>query len=265
MSLILEALRKSEAERRRGQTPDLLTDAVPVAAATRRAPPNWTMLIPVIGAALITLLLVVWWLRPSAEPVSNGEAARDPSVAGATTAAHELAANSPSATSSRTQPSLSPPVSGQSAPAALTPPVATPTSPATTASIREPATAPAAAPAPAPAPAPVAVEPKPALTSPAQVASLEPPPAPASANPPAFASPDAPVKLADLSSEDRAQLPTLKVSMHMWSPDAGSRFAIIDGTRVNEGDRVGEATIEAIQQDSVMLSWHGRQIRLPIR
>ena len=103
------------------------------------------------------------------------------------------------------------------------------------------------------------------MPSPAQVASLEPPPAPASTNTPAFASPDAPVKLGDLSSEDRAQLPTLKVSMHMWSPDAGSRFAIIDGTRVNEGDRVGEATIEAIQQDSVMLSWHGRQIRLPIR
>ena len=66
MSLSLEALRKSEAERRRGQTPDLLTDAIPVAPAARRAPPNWTVLLPVIGAALITLLLVVWCLRPAA-------------------------------------------------------------------------------------------------------------------------------------------------------------------------------------------------------
>jgi general secretion pathway protein B len=264
MSLILEALRKSEAERRRGQTPDLLTDAIPVAPAARRTPPNWTVLLPVIGAALITLLLVVWWLRPSAEPVSN-DTGRDPSVADARTAAHELPTNSPPTTSTvRAQASLSPPENRSSAPAVapatLTPPVPAPATataalPPTTATIRAPATA----------PAPAVAEPKPALPSPAQVASLEPPPAPASTNTPAFASPDAPVKLADLSSEDRAQLPTLKVSMHMWSPDAGSRFAIIDGTRVNEGDRVGEATIEAIQQDSVMLSWHGRQIRLPIR
>jgi general secretion pathway protein B len=262
MSLILEALRKSEAERRRGQTPDLLTDAIPVAATARRAPPNWTVLLPVIGAALITLLLVVWWLRPAAEPVSNRDAVREASADDR--AVDEPAVLRPPNTASvQSQPSLSPPVirspAPASAPTTSTPSAAAPSAataaPPTTATTREPA----------PASAPVAAAPKPALPTPAQVASLEPPPAPASTNPPAFASPDAPVKLADLSSEDRAQLPTLKVSMHMWSPDAGSRFAIIDGTRVNEGDRVGEATIEVIQQDSVMLSWRGRQIRLPIR
>ena len=258
MSLILEALRKSEAERRRGQTPDLLTDAIPVAPAARRAPPNWTVLLPVIGAALITLLLVVWWLRPAAEPVSNRDAVREASTDDR--AVDESAAPPPPNTATvQPQPSLSPPVIRSPAPASAP---ATPTPPAAAPSV---AMAPSPTTATTRAPAPVAAEPKPALPSPAQVASLEPPPPPASTNPPAFASPDAPVKLADLSSEDRAQLPTLKVSMHMWSPDAGSRFAIIDGTRVNEGDRVGEATIEAIQQDSVMLSWHGRQIRLPIR
>jgi general secretion pathway protein B len=258
MSLILEALRKSEAERRRGQTPDLLTDAIPVAPAARRAPPNWTVLLPVIGAALITLLLVVWWLRPAAEPVSNRDAVREASTDGR--AVDESAAPPPPNTATvQPQPSLSPPVIRSPAPASAP---ATPTPPAAAPSV---AMAPSPTTATTRAPAPVAAEPKPPMPSPAQVASLEPPPTPASTNPPAFASPDAPVKLADLSSEDRAQLPTLKVSMHMWSPDAASRFAIIDGTRVNEGDRVGEATIEAIQQDSVMLSWHGRQIRLPIR
>jgi general secretion pathway protein B len=255
MSLILEALRKSEAERRRGQTPDLLTDAIPVAPAARRAPPNWTVLLPVIGAALITLLLVVWWLRPAAEPVSNRDAVREAST---DDRAVDESAAPPNAATVQPQPSLSPPVIRSPAPASA-PATPTPTAAAPSVAMAPPPTSPTTR-----APL-VAAEPKPALPSPAQVASLEPPPAPASANPPAFASPDAPVKLADLSSEDRAQLPTLKVSMHMWSPDAGSRFAIIDGTRVNEGDRVGEATIEAIQQDSVMLSWHGRQIRLPIR
>ena len=256
MSLILEALRKSEAERRRGQTPDLLTDAIPVAPAAHRAPPNWTVLLPVIGAALITLLLVVWWLRPAAEPFSNRDAVREAST---DDRAVDESAAPPNAATGQPQPSLSPPVIRSPAPASA-PETPTPTAAAPSVAMAPPPTSPTTR-----APSPVAAEPKPALPSPAQVASLEPPPAPASTNTPAFASPDAPVKLGDLSSEDRAQLPTLKVSMHMWSPDAGSRFAIIDGTRVNEGDRVGEATIEAIQQDSVMLSWHGRQIRLPIR
>jgi general secretion pathway protein B len=261
MSLILEALRKSEAERRRGQTPDLLTDAIPVAPAARRTAPNWTMLLPVIGAALITLLLVVWWLRPSAEPIPDGAAASDTSVDDSIASAAQTPSAPPlDAATVRPQPSLSPPAARSSAPAAA-PLTSTPPAPA----LPDATAAPATATTRSPVTAPAASEPGPALPTPAQIASLEPPPAPAPANPPAFASPSAPVKLSDLSSEDRAQLPALKVSMHMWAPDAGGRFAIIDGTRVNEGDRVGEATIEAIQPDSVMLSWHGRQIRLPIR
>ncbi len=53
--------------------------------------------------------------------------------------------------------------------------------------------------------------------------------------------------------------------MHMWAPDAADRFAIIDGTRVNQGDRLGEATVESIQNDGVILAWRGRRLRLPIR
>jgi general secretion pathway protein B len=53
--------------------------------------------------------------------------------------------------------------------------------------------------------------------------------------------------------------------MHMWAPDAAHRFVIIDGARANEGDRIGDAMVEAIQPDSVLLEWRGRKIRLPIR
>ena len=103
MSLILEALRKSEAERRRGQTPDLLTDAIPVTPAARRRTPNWTVLLPVTGAALITLLLVLWWLRPAEEPAPDGNAANDASLdataaagnPGTTEWAHGLGARDP--------------------------------------------------------------------------------------------------------------------------------------------------------------------------
>jgi general secretion pathway protein B len=250
MSLILEALRKSEAERRRGQTPDLLSDAVPVAPATRGATPHWRVLAMVAGAALATLLLVLWWLRPS----PSNDAMREPATiaTGIASTATTEGAKPPA------QGSLAPPVASVRTrtppPAPLPRPMASPPStqtPATTAISKPPEVAPAVA-APQPAPPPV------------QAASIE-PRSPVSASVPDFASPDAPVKLSDLSTEDRQQLPALKVSMHMWAPDAGSRFAIIDGARVNEGDRVGNATVEAIQQDSVMLSWQGRHIRLPIR
>jgi len=259
MSLILEALRKSEAERRRGQAPDLLADAVPVAPAAGRAPANWSVLLPVLGAALITLLLVGWWLRPSAEPVANDATRKAPADDTAARAPTTETAAVPAPASVRPQPSLSPPLRRPaSPPVAAAASAASPASAPTSAPMK--ATAPATAPtlAPAHAPPPATVEPEPSLPTAAQVASLEPPA-------PTFASPGTPLRLSDLSTGERAQLPTLKVSMHMWAPDAGSRFAIIDGTRVNEGDRVGDATIEAIQQDGVMLSWHGRQIRLPIR
>ena len=259
MSLILEALRKSEAERRRGQTPDLLTDAIPVAPTARRTTPNWTALLPLAGAALIALLLVIWWLRPSAEPIANGNAANAASV-DATVAAEEPAVSNAATAVQAPPPALSPPAMRSSTPAAMPD---TPTPPAS-ASVAQAVPA-SAATSSTRAPEPPVAEPAPPSPTPAQVASLDPAPTPGSANTPAFSSPDAPLKLSDLSPEDRAQLPALKVSMHMWSPETGSRFAIIDGARVNEGDRVGEAAVGAIQQDSIMLSWRGRQIRLPIR
>ena len=47
--------------------------------------------------------------------------------------------------------------------------------------------------------------------------------------------------------------------------DATHRFVIIDGTRLAEGDRIRDATVQAILADGVTLAWRGRQIRLPIR
>lgn len=59
MSLILEALRKSEAERRRGSTPDVAMELPPVPAARARATPAWVLPASVIAVA--ALLAGVWW------------------------------------------------------------------------------------------------------------------------------------------------------------------------------------------------------------
>jgi len=246
MSFILEALRKSEAERRRGQTPDLLSDAQPVAPAARVNTSSRGQRVAIVAAALIALLLVAWALRPTA-PAESAPASA-PAASTSTTAA--VAVPAPST-------SLSPPPARVAAPPAVRKPTSAPpvAIPPTTAATTTPATAPQTR-----EPQPATTEPDiDAPTAPTQVVTTQP------ANATAFASPDVPLKLADLSTDERQQLPALKLSMHMWAPDAANRFAIIDGTRLNEGDRIGDATVEAIQQDGVMLNWRGRRIRLPIR
>lgn len=246
MSFILEALRKSEAERRRGQTPDLLSDALPVTPATRASTDNRGRIVAIVAISLIALLLVAWVLRPTT-PIE-----REPAVAA--------------------PPALQPPIAHVAIPPLPTPPSLSPppTRAAPSPTRQPPTSAPATTTAPSVASAQVPTLPSPTPTAEPRASTSEPhvaaPPSPATPEPAAaFASPDAPRKLADLSSDERQQLPALKVSMHMWAPDAAHRFAIIDGTRVNEGDRVGDAIVEAIQQDGVMLSWRGRHIRLPIR
>ena len=57
MSLILEALRKSEAERRRAQVPDLLTEAQTAAPVAVRAPPRW----PWLAGSVVIVLAALWF------------------------------------------------------------------------------------------------------------------------------------------------------------------------------------------------------------
>ena len=59
MSLILEALRKSEAERRRGNTPDVAMELPPAPLRTRKPTPAW--LWPLLLAAIVVVALA-WWL-----------------------------------------------------------------------------------------------------------------------------------------------------------------------------------------------------------
>lgn len=50
----------------------------------------------------------------------------------------------------------------------------------------------------------------------------------------------------------------------MWSADATQRFVILDGARVGEGDRVGEAVIDEITPDGAVLAWTGRRVKVPV-
>ena len=73
------------------------------------------------------------------------------------------------------------------------------------------------------------------------------------------------MSLSDLSADERKALPPLKLSMHLWNPDPAKRFVILDGNRVGEGDRIGDAVVAAITTDGVELDWNGRRLQVPIR
>lgn len=218
MSLILDALRKSEAERRRGQLP-ALTLELPPAPSRRARSRAWWLLAPL---ALALVAVAYFGTRSPDVPPSQAESGPEQFV---------LPGTGP------TQAFEPVPVPADARPAAVevvdTPPVV--------------AAPPPVAPTPAPA---VAIEVDPA----------------GSPGTPLDATPGAPpvLALSELGAAERQALPPLKLSMHMWSADPARRFAIIDGHRVTEGDRVGTAVVERIEPAGVILAADGRRIRLPL-
>ena len=53
--------------------------------------------------------------------------------------------------------------------------------------------------------------------------------------------------------------------MHLWNDEPARRFVILDGQRLGEGGRIGEAVVTAILPDGVILDWNGTRLKLPIR
>ena len=227
MSLILEALRKSEAERRRAQAPDLRTELPPAPAQRRVAIPAWAWLLP----ASAVLLAVVWLTR-------TPDRASPPSIA----------TDSSAATQREETPTL-PVVPRLSPPAVVIAP-----KPATVVAQTSEAAQP---PSPAVAQPTVVAAPKPI---PMPIEPVPPPVAPL-----ADAGTKDILQLSDLTAAERKSLPPLKVSMHMWDGDAARRFVIVDGNRLVEGDRIGDVVVTTITTDGVLLDWNGRRLKLPIR
>ena len=233
MSFILDALRKSEAARRRSEAPDLFA-AMPAVPEPLRARPNWPLwLLGTVAAC--SLIAVLWLLAQRALEAPTVSPTVDASTE--TTSMDDAAVSAP-------------------APESMTEPVTVPT-PAQARPPADPAPPPAAAAATSPA------------TPPAM--PLPPPPREPSTPPPdVAAAPILPpagsvVTLADLDPATRKLLPPLKLSMHLWNESAAQRFVILDGQRLREGDLLGELVIERITRDGAVLAWRGGQLRIELR
>lgn len=270
MSLILEALKKSEQQRRIGQLPNLGT---PVIGTRRRR-----SLLPVLACLIVVAIAVGAWMRfaPSPSGPTPAEPARDATSATTpadTPATPSHAATRPTtATPVDTEPARTlsayekerlrltgqlpsterkprPPVSRGIPPA---PPVPAATAPPTPAP--PPAPAAAAKPAPPVTPAPVAAAP----SGNAAPGASAPPVAAAAAKP-------APVPyLWELPFATRKDLPPLQISMHVYADDPKQRFVVIDGESYVEGDELGEGlAVREIRADGVVLEVGGKPYLLP--
>lgn len=264
MSLILEALRRSEAERRRGQAPDLRVENPPTPARRSTSVPVWVWW-PFAGAVLLAcawLARGLWTASDTGEAAPTGVIAesRNGTLAGVSRDAQAGFASpaAPAVSAIASTPALQPerPVGAlppRDAPAAAVPVASSAASaPLARQDAAEPDTPPAS---PAPIVPPIVERPT------APPAALPAPTATATTTPQA----DAPLRLTDLSASERKQLPPLKISMHMWAQAPAQRFAIIDGVRTGEGDRVGDAVVEEITTDGVVLAWLGRRLKLSMR
>jgi general secretion pathway protein B len=205
MSLILDALRRAESDRRRGAVPGLHGPGTmpPSVVPVSRSRAGWVAAL-LLGAAG---LLALGW-RGGSMPAQSP--AQSPA---------QLAAQSPAQTPAPTAPA---------APLPLV--VSAPT---------------------APAPAPVAT-----------AKALEP------AAPPRSASAPAPIvtqlrRPADLPAEQRRELPPLAVSGSVWSEQTASRFVVIDGQVLREGERLAPGLVLVkLAPRSATLSWRGELIEL---
>lgn len=252
MSLILEALRKSEAERRLGSAPDLLAPMPVLRAPVRR--PRWPLWIAGAGILVVTMALAWWWMRatPTTPLVLPAKQATQPASQGDVN--DTVAGNT---TGGAPQPSTA--IRTSQLPAIALPatniPVATKPAHQSIAAGPMPTTekqAPIKAIAPKLADEPTAVPAAPTIAT-ATTTS-----APTPADEPALS------PLSDLSVGERNGLPAMKVSMHVYADDPAQRFMIVDGQRVGEGARIaGGVVLVHIRRDGAEIDVRGRRLLLP--
>lgn len=280
MSLILEALKKSEAERRLGQSPGLMTP-MPTLVRRRTSPHGWLVAVVVIALSLV--IAIGWMSRtrdralPAVEVAASAPSSRT-AIAGEESAAEParttaVAAEADQALAPSPRDATRP--ASESALRAVAPPARdaapTPRDPEFDSVERESVAVDAAGSIPTSAaiePAPAhavstAVPSAPDPETPSPSATSDAARSPAPQDPLGTGAPDLP-RFDQLSAEERASLPPLKLSMHLFAEDASARFVLIDGQRYQDDDRLSPALrVVRIRRDGVELDFNGRRFLLP--
>ncbi|MBL0718804.1 general secretion pathway protein GspB [Piscinibacter sp. Jin2] len=283
MSTILDALRRAEAERQRGQAPsrDAVTRLPPPPQAAPGAGLRPGLLLASLGGAgLVAVLAWAFWPDAAPQAEAPAQAAAPRSLAPISPAAPSLPADSPpppgrmpstvpgAGTGFQALPFDLPPAPGPGAaapPARARAPAPAPAGPAA------PAAGPVAGPSdtarPAPGPTETLARPAPArmpAAGPAPVAAAA-ATAPLAAAPSPGATPAPPVAPAPAARPLREQPAGLQAALQgqridgvVHAEDPASRLLIVNGQIRHEGDRVAEGVqIERIEPGVVLLRWQG--------
>jgi general secretion pathway protein B len=293
MSLILEALKKSEQQRRLGEAPTLGSPAL--ASRRRRS------VLPLLAALIVIALGVGGWLmRTPGTPGSNAPLAQTATPRPATPAAptppaaaplrRDPVAAKPPGANAGIQPATAQPATSNPATATKPPEVSVnnrgqppahmtlplgdrPGSVAQLPPALPDVAGPRATPPPATQKPIVSATPAAPATTP--VAKPEPTPAPVTAS---TATPAAAAKVApaskpaepalpsvwELSYAIRKDLPDLTLTMHVYSDDPQQRFIVIKGERHIEGDDIGGGLIlREIRPGGIVLDLKGTRFTYP--
>ena len=226
MSFILDALKKSEAERQRQAGPALLE--MRIVRPARRLP-VWAV---IVGVALVSCVVVLAWvaLRRTAAPAAVAAT----NVAAAALQPAAQAAGAPGTAGVAAQQSTGPV-------ATVLPGAAAPT----------PGTAPMASVGAGPQYTATAGDDNPADVAPAE-------PAPASASP----SHSGTAGLRNYA-ELGGKLPELRLDLHVYAAKPADRYAFINMRKVREGDVTSEGVaVKEITPDGVVLEYQGTEFLL---
>lgn len=228
MSIILDALRKSENERRRQERPGF--SDLPMVSRQGALPPWVLITLGALGSLVVLLGIGMWQLQlwPS-QPGPAEEVATAPAIARQQTPAGTSPAPSVEELDF-SEPEPYPDVEPDRSVRPLAREVAPPPRPA-------------AAPAPAPAPTPR--------------------PANDSDNAPGLAASGLP-SLDELMSRGELTLPDLHMDLHVYATDPTQRFVFINGRRLRHGEETaGGVRVVEILADGVILQQGGTRFVLP--
>jgi general secretion pathway protein B len=247
MSFILDALKKSESDRQRQSGPALFE--VRVAPPRTRLPP-WAIAIALL--LLLNLGVVMWMLLR--HQAHGGSPRATPAAAGAGTAgaaAGAAAQDAPASTPALAARAPAVPVVATGAAAGS---VASPEA-STGASSPPPAPVPSAAPTAAPG----AVAPNAEDYAPA-----EEPSAPTLGSHVRRGTASGVPLYQDLSTTPGAQLPQLRLDLHVFAAHPEDRFVMINMHRLREGDTLPEGVrVDSITPEGAVLSFNGSKFLLP--
>lgn len=237
MSYILDALRRADAERERGEVPGLQSQQQHAALDDEEAAPTRSRwMLAAIFALVIALVAAVGW------NFVGGEPPRSPVVVAVAPVPVPVPIAPPPTVTVATASSVA------ATPAPAPPSVAT-------ARLAEPRPAVRRAPASSPSTAPPA--------TPSALATSAPPNKPPTAVPRA-AAPEARIYArAELPADVQRELPQVAIGGASYSNDAASRMVIINGQVFHEGDKIAAGLVlEKIKLKAAVLAYKGWRYQL---